>query len=474
MAAFGSDTPFSSSTQKNSLYTFFSDLAPSGPATSSNQSGHVYAPGVCLNSKTKHLGFSISTYQNAADPKFASRSNWGEYQREHFTAAQQKEHLASGGGVDILTPEGRELTCDLILQTGGNTLRFSVEWADIQPTRSDFFNEHAMAKYIEAAEYIKSRGITPIITLHHFVDPLWFSQARGFEREENIQYFVEYAQFVYRRLAPHVEHIVTFNEPAVYATMGYILGDFPPNRKGEFGTHENVLTNMMNAHVRCYDALHEDALEKHREIQVGLTHQALKFVPASTWNFPARGVCSVMTYRFHSLFMELAKANLKKFDFFGVQYYTRPLIGGIIPHSTCEPEEEMVESMDFRFDPSGIGELLEEVAEALPGVELMVTETGTAGDSDDVTMDERRARYYRKSLKAVSKVQAKGIPIIAYLPWTLFCNFEWNHGYSPKHDFGVVHRRKGSSEIRLTEAYYVLQEVFKRTLALGDLEEIAV
>jgi beta-glucosidase len=410
-----------------------------------------------------HTGFSLSTFQNTSDANFARNSNWGQYQLTLFNAKKQTEDLAVGGGVDILTEEGRTQICDLVLEANGNTLRFSVEWADIMPDR-ETHSLDALIRYQETAAYIKQRGITPIITFHHFVEPLWFTEMGGFEREENIAHFVNYCALVYNHLADVVEMFVTFNEPAVPPTMS-LLGDFPPKRTGNFTLHTTLLNHIMLAHCQSYDRLHEMARDKHKNVQVGLTHQSLKFIPSSPYNPIAQMVCSVMNYRFNGLWMDLTQKHLDKFDFFGVQYYTRPLIGGFPPKSTCRSHETMVASMNFRYDPTGIQEILEEVSRKMPATPLLITETGTAGDNTKAEIVEARRNYYQLSLQAVSEAQAKGVNVIGYLAWTLFDNFEWNHGYSPAHGFGVIRRAKYESQYEKTAAYHLLAAIFATATA---------
>lgn len=410
-----------------------------------------------------HTGFSLSTFQNTSDANFARNSNWGQYQLTLFNAEKQTEHLSVGGGVDILTEGGRTQICDLILEANGNTLRFSVEWAEVMPEKESY-SPVAIRRYQETAAYIKERGITPIITFHHFVEPLWFTEMGGFEKEENIAHFVNYCATIYDYLADHVEMFVTFNEPAVPPTMS-LLGDFPPKHTANFALHTTLLNHIMLAHCQSYDRLHEMARDKNKNVQVGLTHQSLKFIPASAYNPIAQMVCSVMNYRFNGLWMDLTRKHLDKFDFFGVQYYTRPLIGGFPPKSTCRSSETMVESMNFRYDPSGIQEILEEVSRKMPNTPLLITETGTAGDNTKPDIEEARRNYYRLSLEAVSEAQAKGVNVIGYLAWTLFDNFEWNHGYSPAHGFGVIRRAKYEPNYEKTAAYHLLAAIFAEATA---------
>lgn len=417
-----------------------------------------------LDPKSTHfMGFSISTYQNKADPSFAKASNWGKLEDKLFNAELGNENLSSGGGVDILTQSGRNFICTAIKQAHGNALRFSIEWSDIQPVKGRF-HPRALEKYIEALQDIRKQGITPLLTLHHFVEPLWFTKLGGFKYRTNVSFFVDYAVFIYQHLAPYIEHIVTFNEPSIYAAEGYVLGAFPPNQILRIGAHKKVLRNILSAHQQVYDALHRLAEDQQRQIAVGLSHQALHFIPTSSWNPIAYSLCSALNYLFDGYFMKLLKRQPEKFDFLGIQYYSRPLIGGVWPTSQCRPHEKMVESMNFRFDPGGIGEVLKKVAKTVPSIPLYVTETGTACSSDSDDADQRRAEYYIESFKAVAKAQQDGVNIKAYLAWTLFGNFEWAHGYSIYHDFGVIERKKSSNSFRFTKGFEVIQQVYSQTM----------
>lgn len=41
--------------------------------------------------------------------------------------------------------------------------------------------------------------MVPLATLHHFVHPQWFEDAGGFEREANIDFFLQWTELAYRR-----------------------------------------------------------------------------------------------------------------------------------------------------------------------------------------------------------------------------------------------------------------------------------
>jgi len=51
--------------------------------------------------------------------------------------------------------------------------------------------------------------------------------------------------------------LVTFNEPNVYAACGYVLGEFPPGRKGNLLNALRVNRIQARAHVRAFRAIHQ-------------------------------------------------------------------------------------------------------------------------------------------------------------------------------------------------------------------------
>ncbi len=415
---------------------------------------------------TEFLGSSLSTYQNTNDPEFCKGSDWQNYVEKNFTG--DKAHLAPGMGVDILTEEGLNLLIASTLEMNGNTLRFSVEWADIR-NKDGSFNEVAMEQYVKVARKLKKSGITPFVTLHHFVTPLDKQGRMLFESPKGVDEYLKFATYVYDHLSDHVEHFFTFNEPHVNGVENYIRGVFPAAGIANFYTYTQVTNRKLEAHKLVHRELHSMAEKKGKTVHVGLTHQAVMFETTSRWNYLARAVAFVFTYLFHDNFMNWAVNNTSSLDLLGIQYYSKPLLSGIIPDSTCREGEEMVEPMHFRFYPKGIYDILQDVHNQLGNrVSLLITETGTAGKndvkgSDNDTMDKRRKDYFTESIEATRAIQDLGINVIGYLFWSLFRNFEWAFGCSEKHDFGMIAINPETRETRPTAGFTAIQEIFANT-----------
>ena len=59
-----------------------------------------------------------------------------------------------------------------------NCHRFSIEWSRIEPQEGNF-QASEIEHYRRIIEDLKSRGMEPIVTLHHFTNPIWFSRQGG-------------------------------------------------------------------------------------------------------------------------------------------------------------------------------------------------------------------------------------------------------------------------------------------------------
>src|SRR5258706_13667185 len=68
----------------------------------------------------------------------------------------------------------------LVHELGLDSYRFSIEWARIEPTK-DVIDEAAIAHYRSELEALRSLGIRPLVTVHHFSNPVWALDPRDAE-----------------------------------------------------------------------------------------------------------------------------------------------------------------------------------------------------------------------------------------------------------------------------------------------------
>jgi beta-glucosidase/6-phospho-beta-glucosidase/beta-galactosidase len=84
------------------------------------------------------------------------------------------------------------------------------------------FDEEALAHYWNVAECIRGHGMKVMLTLHHFVWPVWLERDRGgMVGKKFPELFARYADRLAVVLGDVVDFWITFNEPS-QLTFGYI------------------------------------------------------------------------------------------------------------------------------------------------------------------------------------------------------------------------------------------------------------
>lgn len=109
----------------------------------------------------------------------------------------------------------------LIKKLNVKTYRFSIEWAKIEP-REGQWNQEAISHYKQELATLKRNGIEPMLTLHHFSLPNWVVQKGSWEWSGFPQAFKKYTEVVVTQIAPDVHDWITFNEPMVLISGGYM------------------------------------------------------------------------------------------------------------------------------------------------------------------------------------------------------------------------------------------------------------
>ncbi len=76
---------------------------------------------------------------------------------------------------------------DRAAESGQNAHRLSLEWSRIQPS-PDRWDEGVLDVYREMLRGLDERGMTPMVTLHHFTDPSWVEEAGGWENPQVVEW----------------------------------------------------------------------------------------------------------------------------------------------------------------------------------------------------------------------------------------------------------------------------------------------
>ncbi|MGZ6333258.1 MAG: glycoside hydrolase family 1 protein, partial [Bdellovibrionota bacterium] len=139
-------------------------------------------------------------------------------------------------------PEDFEIAQSL----GLDAVRLSVSWPRIEP-QPGVFDEKELNHYRDVVLELRSRGLEPVITLHHFTHPRWFQELGGWERADSPEIFARFAAKVADALFPYVQIWITFNEPLVLVTDGYLKAAYPPGIQS-FTRATAAFENLVRAH----------------------------------------------------------------------------------------------------------------------------------------------------------------------------------------------------------------------------------
>src|SRR5690606_37962962 len=115
---------------------------------------------------------------------------------------------------------------DIAAEMGNNAHRLSLEWSRIEPEPS-VFDEAAIARYRAILQGCHDRGLEPMVTLHHFSNPLWLVEKGDFNSEIVVDYFRRYAAKIASELGDLIPKWITINEPVTYCVMRYLTREFP-------------------------------------------------------------------------------------------------------------------------------------------------------------------------------------------------------------------------------------------------------
>jgi beta-glucosidase len=132
-------------------------------------------------------------------------------------------------------------------------------------------------------------------------------------------------------------------------------------------------------------------------------------------------------------------------DFLGINFYQPAVVrSGEEPPVGVEvlPADGRQTAMGWRVEPDSFTTLLMRLKRDYGEIPLVITENGASFDDPPldghaVVEDPDRVAYLREHVAAVERAVAAGVDVRGYYVWSLFDNFEWEHGYASR--FGIVH-----------------------------------
>lgn len=360
-------------------------------------------------------------------------NDWSKWEKSEKRLADLKKKqqdpldFISGAAANSYLENNADIKC--LRDLNCNSYRFSVDWSRIEPEEGKF-SEEALEYYRDFIVKLRAHNIEPFVTLWHWPIPLWLSAKGGWENKEIVNYFKKFVEKTTTHLNTEVNFWVTLNEPMVYASQSYLVGEWPPQKKNPVSVYR-VINNLVAAHKTAYDVLkkidnnNQVGVAKHNmyfEAAPGLINKILKGLADWWWNFR---------------FLDKIKNHQ---DFIGLNYYFHNLINyGFSKQFSYEKKSDL----EWGLHPEGIKFVLGDLKKYNKPV--YITENGLADHGD-----QHRAWYIKEILTNVHAAIEDGVAVKGYFHWSLIDNFEWAEGFKPRFglyevDFKTYERKARSS-----------------------------
>ncbi|HWE89790.1 MAG TPA: GH1 family beta-glucosidase [Pseudonocardiaceae bacterium] len=355
---------------------------------------------------------------------------------------------------------------DLVRDLGFRTYRFSVAWPRIKPELNGPTNPIGLDFYDRIVDGLLARGIDPVVTLYHWDLPQYLQDKGGWASRDTVEHFGEFVDAVVERLGDRVPRWITLNEPYCSSYISHWEGRHAPGIRDE-ATAVATVHQLLLGHARAVEILRartsgkvgitlnlsdphpasERAEDRAAAARVDLIENRIFLDPLFGRGYPADAAthyAGVTDFSFvHDGDLRRIAAPL---DFLGVNYYEQHIV-------TADPDDPdrgfrklpptpPVTAGRVGVRPDGLFNILTRVhRDWTAGLPLWITENGLALHDyvtpDGHCHDPERIEYFDGHFRAAHRAIEAGVPLEAFIVWSLMDNFEWAEGYRLR--FGLVH-----------------------------------
>ena len=338
-----------------------------------------------------------------------TNSNWWHLEQSPESPLPE----ASGNALDHYNRYPEDMR--LLAEAGLTAYRFSIEWARIEPSPGEF-SAAELEHYRRMIDTALALGLTPVVTLHHFTSPLWFTQRGGWRGAGAADAYAGYVEVV-STILQDVPWVCTINEPNMIALSANL---FTSNASTSAATKtderaisayalpepaDDVAKILTEAHRRATEILH-----RRTDARIGWTVSIQGFEATEGHE----DVLRRLQWAWEDRFLEVSRED----DFVGVQSYTTRSVGkdGVLPYAE-DPGNTMT---GWPNRPDALGTAIRRAWEVAEQTPILVTENGIA-----TADDSRRIVYIEKALQGLGDAVADGIDVRGYLHWSALDAYEW-------------------------------------------------
>lgn len=407
----------------------------------------------------KGLMWGTATAPFQVEEKGERKTDWDSF------IERNKIVLPGEQGPNYWVPGNAEKDFADLKALGINAQRLGIEWGRIEPEQGKISQE-ALNRDRKVIDFLKKKGITPIVTLNHFALPEWVARQGGWENKSIRGGFKNFAHIIADNF-PDIPYYITINEPNTLATAGWLNGNWPPEKKGARGlltVFNSVVPNMIAAHELAGNELTKQT----KTGKIGIANAVNWFKPENPNSpldrIPGAIADSLFNYKF-------LNGTIKNSDFEGLNFYTGyrfkfiPKFGGKpqaeypmaldeIPFGkVVKHEEDVLSDVGWPVAPGYFLEALKYNYSKFKKP-IIITENGIADREDKF-----RSFYILTHLIAMHVAMRSGVDIKGYFHWSAVDNLEWAEGFAPR--FGLIARDPKTGERAIRQSAELYGEIAK-------------
>ncbi len=392
----------------------------------------------------------------AATPGNVVRAEHGQLACDHYNRFEEDLDLARDMGLDAY--------------------RFSTSWARVMPEGRGAVNAEGLDFYDRLVDAMLERGLKPQATLYHWELPVALADLGGWRNPDIAHWFGDFTTVVMERIGDRVFSAAPINEPWCVGWLSHFEGHHAPGLR-DIRAAAHAMHHVLTAHGRSVQAMRALGVQN-----VGAVCNFEASLPADS--SPAAAAAAQLYDGIYNRFfigglfqgaypqdvMEGLAPHMpkgwqddfdligQKLDWFGLNYYTRKLIGA---NDGAWPSYDYIDGplpktqMGWEIYPEGLHQLLVWVEQNYTkGLPLFVTENGMS-NADTVGRDDvERMAYLDSHLAACKTAIRDGANLRGYTFWSLLDNYEWALGYEKR--FGLIHVDFETLERSPKASYYAI------------------
>ena len=372
-------------------------------------------------------------------------------------------------------------------ELGLSAYRFSVSWPRIVP-EPHRLNQQGLDFYSRLVDSLLGAGIEPWLTIFHWDEPAWLEEMGGFVRRQAVDHLVEYGDCLFRALGDRVKNWISINEPSVYASLGYVLGYFPPGRHNDLRAMFHCSHHLLLGHARLRESM--KALSPGGRMGIALSQ--IWISPRNPGSGKDRSAADFMDQALNRFFLDpffrgaypervlrKTRGRMPKgferdlhdmagsLDFVGINYYQRSVYRWALfqpyTHAKEYMDPQAPRSAMWEIYSPGIQQVLLRLRDEYGNPPCYVTENGfplPEADGRDPLNDPERIAYLSDHIARVGRAIEEGVDCRGYFHWSLMDNFEWAFGHVMR--FGLLRTDFATQKRSWRESAFWFRQLVRR------------